>query len=45
MPGFPSTCFLLHRNVWFYFPVNKEKLYALGTNYIPEFNIGYTINF
>lgn len=42
---FGNLLFLLHRNVWFYFPVNKEKLYALGTNYIPEFNIGYTINF
>jgi hypothetical protein len=42
---FGNILFLFHRNVWFYFPTGKEKLYALGTNYLPLINIGYTIKF
>ncbi len=42
---FGNILFLFHRNVWFYFPVSKEKLYALGTNYFPVINFGYTIKF
>jgi len=34
-----------HRNVMFYLPVGEEKLYGLGTNYIPEFSMSYTIKF
>jgi len=40
-----NILFLFHRNVWFYFPTGKEKLYALGTNYLPFINFGYTIKF
>jgi hypothetical protein len=42
---FGNILFLFHRNVWFYFPIGKEKLYAMGTNYFPEISVGYTIKF
>lgn len=35
----------LRRNVWFYIPMGKEKYYAVGNNYIPDFGMGYTIKF
>ncbi len=35
----------LRRNVWFYIPMGQEKYYGLGTNYFPEFGVGYTIKF
>ena len=35
----------LRRNVWFYMPLGEEKLYGLGSNYLPEFGMGYTIKF
>ncbi|MEJ2628558.1 MAG: hypothetical protein P8078_08385 [bacterium] len=33
------------RNVVWYFPVGGKKLYGLGLNYLPSFNMGYTIKF
>lgn len=42
---FGNILFLFHRNVWFYIPIGKEKLYAVGTNYFPEISVGYTIKF
>jgi len=35
----------LRRNVWFYMPLGEENFYGVGTNYIPEFGMGYTIIF
>jgi len=35
----------LRRNVWLYMPVGGEKYYAIGSNYFPEFGMGYTISF
>ena len=35
----------LYRNVMLYLPVGEEKLYGFGSNYIPEFSVGYTIKF
>lgn len=41
---FGNLLFLVQRNVWFY--VREDgKLYGIGTNYLPEFNAGYTIRF
>ena len=40
-----NILFLFHRNVWFYIETGEEKLYAVGTNYFPEFSMGYTIKF
>ena len=40
-----NILFLFHRNVWFYIETGNKKLYAVGTNYFPEFSIGYTIKF
>ena len=41
---FGNLLFLLHRNVWFY--INAEDtLYGVGSNYIPEFNVGYSVQF
>jgi len=41
---FGNLLFLFRRNVWFYF--NSEgTLYGVGTNYIPEFSAGYSIQF
>jgi len=34
-----------HRNVLFYFPVGKKRLYGFGTNYLPEVSMGYTVKF
>jgi hypothetical protein len=34
-----------YRNVWIYYPIPGEGLYGMGTNYFPEFSIGYTIKF
>ncbi len=33
------------RNVLFYFPVGEEKYYGIGSNYLPEFSMGYTVKF
>lgn len=33
------------RNVIWYLPVGEKKLYGFGTNYLPSFNVGYTIKF
>ncbi len=35
----------LYRNVSFYFPMEDNKLYGMGTNYMPEFSMGYTVKF
>ncbi len=35
----------LYRNVMFYMPVGQEKPYGFGTNYFPEFSMGYTVKF
>jgi len=35
----------LRRNAWLYLPVGGEKYYAIGSNYFPEFGMGYTISF
>ena len=41
---FGNLLFLLHRNVWFY--INSEdSRYGVGSNYIPEFNVGYSVQF
>jgi len=43
-----NVLFFLHRNVIWYFPIGFEeerKLYGLGSNYIPEFSMGYTVKF
>jgi len=41
---FGNLLFFLHRNVWFY--INREgTLYGVGSNYFPEFNIGYSVQF
>jgi hypothetical protein len=43
-----NVLFFLHRNVIWYFPMDfedKPKLYGLGSNYIPEFSVGYTVKF
>ena len=43
-----NILFLLHRNVIWYFPFGFEKekkLYGLGSNYFPEFSVGYTVKF
>jgi hypothetical protein len=42
---FSNLLFFLHRNVWFYLPLEQKKLYGLGTNYFPTFSTGYTIKF
>jgi hypothetical protein len=42
--SFGNLLFAIHRNVWFYVR-DKEKLYGIGTNYIPEFSAGYSIQF
>jgi hypothetical protein len=43
--SFNNLLFFLHRNVWFYLPIDEDKLYGVGTNYIPTFSAGYTIKF
>jgi len=35
----------IHRNVMLYLPTGQKEMYGMGTNYIPEFNAGYTIRF
>ena len=35
----------LRRNVWMYVPMEEQKFYAIGSNYFPEFGVGYTIKF
>jgi len=43
-----NVLFFLHRNVIWYFPLGFEKerkLYGLGSNYIPELSVGYTVKF
>lgn len=34
-----------YRNVSFYFPMEDDELYGMGTNYMPEFSVGYTVKF
>jgi len=41
---FGNLLFFL-RNVWFYIPMGEGDYYGLGSNYIPEFSMGYTIKF
>jgi len=41
---FGNLLFALQRNVWFYIRTN-DRLYGVGTNYIPEFSMGYSIQF
>ena len=41
---FGNLLFAVQRNVWFYIH-NEDKLYGVGTNYIPEFGVGYSIQF
>ena len=43
--SFNNLLFFLHRNTWFYFSTDDEKLYGLGTNYLPMIGTGYTIKF
>ncbi len=43
--NFGNLLFLFHRNVWFYMPVSDNRLYGIGTNYLPDFSIGYTVKF
>ncbi len=33
------------RNVIWYFPISEKKLYGFGMNYLPSFNMGYTVKF
>ncbi len=40
-----NLLFLLHRNVWYYQPLDDGKYYAVGSNYFPEISMGYTIKF
>ncbi|MBN2010936.1 TonB-dependent receptor [candidate division KSB1 bacterium] len=40
-----NLLFFLHRNVWYYISIDEDKLYGLGTNYIPTISTGYTIKF
>ena len=41
---FGNLLFAVQRNVWFYIH-DEDKLYGVGTNYIPEFGVGYSIQF
>ncbi len=41
---FGNLLFAVQRNVWFYIH-DEDKLYGVGTNYIPEFGMGYSIQF
>jgi len=42
--SFGNVLFFVQRNVWFYINM-EDKLYGLGTNYFPELNFGYSIQF
>ncbi len=42
--SFENLLFALQRNVWFYVRVD-DKLYGIGTNYIPVVSAGYSIQF
>jgi hypothetical protein len=42
--SFGNLLFAFHRNVWYYIR-DKNTLYGVGTNYIPEFSAGYSIQF
>ncbi len=41
---FGNLLFAVQRNVWFYIHY-EDELYGVGTNYIPEFSVGYSIQF
>ena len=41
---FGNLLFAVQRNVWFYVHY-KDELYGIGTNYLPEITMGYSIQF